>query len=215
MAAVTLCIDFGVQGNKVSPCYNCFPFYLPWRDGTGCHDLSFLSWVLSQLFPFILPLSSRGSLVPTMPSWLPKKSTSFFFFNSSIVGLRGEGNSNPLQDSCLENPMDRGAWYATDYGVTKSRTRLSDFTSLHFTSRAFLEKAMAPHSSTLAWKIPWMQEPGRLQSMWLQRVGHDWSDLAAAAAVYFPRRQWHPIPVFLPGKSHGCRSLVGCRPWGG
>ena len=44
-----------------------------------------------------------------------------------------------------------------------------------------LEKVMAPHSSTLAWKIPWMEEPGRLQSMGLHRIGHDWSDLAAAA----------------------------------
>ena len=83
----------------------------------------------------------------------------------------GEGNGNPLQYSCLENPMDGGAWWATVHGVTKSRTRLSNFTSLHF--KLYVEKAMAPHSSTLAWKIPWMEEPGRLQSMGSGRVGHD------------------------------------------
>ena len=80
MAAITICSDFGAQENKVCHCFHCFPIYLPWSDGTGCHELSILSWVLSQLFPFTLPLSSRGSLVPTMPSWLPKQPTSFFFF---------------------------------------------------------------------------------------------------------------------------------------
>ena len=92
----------------------------------------------------------------------------------SIPGLGrslGEGNGNPLQYSCLENPMDRGAWWATIHGVAKSRTQLSDFTfAFHFHA---LEKEMATHSSTVAWEIPWMEDPGRLQSMGLQRVGHD------------------------------------------
>ena len=82
------------------------------------------------------------------------------------------------------------------------------------------------HSSILAWKIPWTEEPGRLQSMGLQRVGHDWSDLAAAAATMWEtrvlslggkipwRRKWQPTPVFLPGKFHGWKSLVGYSPWG-
>ena len=83
----------------------------------------------------------------------------------------GEGDGTPLQYSCLANPVDGGAWWATVHGVAKSQTRLSDFTfTFHFHA---LEKAMAPHSSTLAWKIPWMEEPGRLQSMGLLRVGHD------------------------------------------
>ena len=82
-----------------------------------------------------------------------------------------EGNGNPLQYSCLENPMDGGAWWAAVHGVTKSRTQLSDFTfTFHFHA---LEKEMATHSSTLAWKIPWIEEPGRLQSMGLLRVEHD------------------------------------------
>ena len=70
------------------------------------------------------------------------------------------GNGTPLQYSCLENPMDGGAWWAVVYGVAKSRTRLSDFTlTFHFHA---LEKEMATHSSVLAWRIPWMGEPGGL-----------------------------------------------------
>ena len=93
----------------------------------------------------------------------------------------GEGNGNPLQYSCLENPMDGGAWWATVHGVARSQTRLSDFT-LFFHFHA-LEKAMATHSSTLAWRIPGTGEPGWLLSMGSHRVRHDWGDLAAAAAA--------------------------------
>ena len=92
-----------------------------------------------------------------------------------------EGNGTPLQYSCLENPMDGGAWWAAVHGVAKSRTRLSDFTfTFHFHA---LEKEMATHSSVLAWRIPGTGEPGGLPSMGSHRVGHDWSDLAAAAAA--------------------------------
>ena len=69
-----------------------------------------------------------------------------------------------------------------------------------------MEKAMAPHSSTLAWKIPWTEEPGRLQSMGSLRVGHD-------SATYW-RRKWQPTPVFLPGESQGQGSLMGFCLWG-
>ena len=73
------------------------------------------------------------------------------------------GNGTPLQSSCLENPMDGGAWWAAVHGVVKSWTRLSDFTfTFHFHA---LEKEMATHSSVLAWRIPGMEEPGGLLSM--------------------------------------------------
>ena len=74
--------------------------------------------------------------------------------------------------------MDGGAWWAAVHGVTKSWTRLSNF-SFHFHA---LEKEMATHSRVLAWRIPGTAEPGGLPSMGSHRVGHDWSDLAAAAA---------------------------------
>ena len=74
--------------------------------------------------------------------------------------------------------------------------------------------AMAPHSSTLAWKIPWMEEPGRLQSMRSLGVGHDWATSFWLFTFIHWRRKWQPTPVFLPGESQGRGSLVGCSPWG-
>ena len=77
--------------------------------------------------------------------------------------------------------MDGGAWWAAVHGVAGSRTWLSDFTfTFHFHA---LEKEMATHSSVLAWRIPGTGEPDGLMSMGSHRVGHDWSDLAAAAAA--------------------------------
>ena len=75
-------------------------------------------------------------------------------------------------------------------------------------------KAMAPHSSTLAWKIPWTEEPDRLQSMGSLRVRHDWATSLSLFTSMHWRRKWQPTPVFLPGESQGRRSLVGCRLWG-
>ena len=76
------------------------------------------------------------------------------------------------------------------------------------------EKAMAPHSSTLAWKIPWMEEPGRLQSMRSLRVRHDWVTSLSLFTFMHWRRKWQLTPVVLPGESQGQGSLVSCRLWG-
>ena len=84
-----------------------------------------------------------------------------------IRDLLGEGNGNPLQDSCLENSVDRGAWWAAVHGVAQTQTRLKRL-SMHA-----LEKEMATHSSILAWKIPGTEEPGGLLPMGSYRVGHD------------------------------------------
>ena len=81
------------------------------------------------------------------------------------------------------------------------------------TNRAFMEKAMAPHSSTLAWKIPWTEEPG-LQSMGSLRVGHDRATSLSFFTFMHWRRKWQPTPVFLPGESQGRGGLVGCCLWG-
>ena len=100
----------------------------------------------------------------------------------------GEGNGTRLQYSCLENPMDGGAWWAAVHGVAKSQTRLSDFTfTFHFHA---LEKEMATHSSVLAWRISGTGEPDGLPSMGSYRVGHDWSDLAAAAGAHSVHPWW-------------------------
>ena len=83
----------------------------------------------------------------------------------------GEGNGTPLQYSCLENPVNRGAWKAAVHGVAEGWTELSDFTfTFHFHA---LEKEMATHSSVLAWRIPGMGEPGGLPSVGLHRVRHN------------------------------------------
>ena len=112
--------------------------------------------------------------------WRDKSCTRFGRLNVSKMPV-GEGNGTPLQYSCLENPMDGWAWWATVHGVAESRTRLSDFT---FTFHSYaLEKEMAAHSSVLALRIPGTGEPGGLPSLGSHRVGHDWSDLASAAAA--------------------------------
>ena len=89
-----------------------------------------------------------------------------FHFSLSYIG---EGNGNPLQYSCLENPRDRGTWWAAVYGVAQSRTRLKQLSC----SSSRTEKGMATHSSTLAWEIPWTEDSGGLQSMGSKSVGHD------------------------------------------
>ena len=114
-------------------------------------------------------------------------------FPTQVLNL-GLPHCNPLQYSCLENPLDRGAWCAVVHGVTKSWTQLRDST-LTFYFHA-LEKEMVTHSSVLAWRIPGTGEPGGLLSMGSHRVGYEWSDLAAAAPT-LQADSWLPEP---PGK---------------
>ena len=150
--------------------------------------------------------------------------------HSSVLAWRIPGTGEP--GGLLSMGSHREAWCAAIHGVTKSPTQLSNFTFIfHFNA---LEKEMAAHSSILAWRIPGTGKPGGLPSMGSHRVGHDCRDLAersiASAVVHSSselcslkingktkcgwRRQWHPTPVLLPGKSHGWRSLEGCSPWG-
>ena len=85
--------------------------------------------------------------------------------------LLGEGNGTPLQYSCLENPMNEGAWLAAVHGVAKSRIRLSDFPFTFYFHA--MDKEMATHSSVLAWRIPGTAEPGGLSSIGSHSVGHN------------------------------------------
>ena len=88
-----------------------------------------------------------------------------------LESICGEGNGTLLQYTCLENPMEGGAWWATVHGVAEGQTRLSDFPfTFHFCA---LEKEMATHSRVLAWRIPGLGEPGGLPSMRSHRVRHN------------------------------------------
>ena len=110
-----------------------------------------------------------------------------------LVSIGGEGNGTPLQYSCLENPMDRGAWWAAVHGVARSRTQLSDLT-FTFCFHA-LEKEIATHSSVLAWRVPGTAELGGLLSLGPHRVGHDWSDLAVYRKTLY--KIWKNICKYL------------------
>ena len=89
-----------------------------------------------------------------------------------------------------------------------------NFTSLWLGSSTSSEKAVATHSSTVAWKIPWMEGPGRLQSMGSLRVEHDWATSLLLFTFMHWREKWHPTPVLLPGESQGRGSLLGSHLWG-
>ena len=125
-----------------------------------------------------------------MTDWKRKrkmKRTDFLFICCNLTEIEALCGT-PLQCSCLENPMDGGVWWAAVHGVAQSRTWLSNFTfPFHFHA---LEKEMATHSSVLAWRIPGTGEPGGLSSMGSHRVGHNWSDLAAAAAAASSFYRW-------------------------
>ena len=135
-----------------------------------------------------IPINNSPLPLPLPPSpyfpVLDKHSSTFFSINLIVLGtLYGEGDGTPPQYSCLENPMDRGAWWPAIHGVAKSKTQQSDFPfTFHFHA---LEKEMATHSCVLAWRIPGTGEPGGLPSMGSHRVRHNWSDLAAAAGTLY------------------------------
>ena len=119
--------------------------------------------------PDVLSVSLKGFYELTLPDTVYGGSCCLVLWQCIVSS--GEGNGTPLQYSCLENPMDGGAWKAAVHGVARSRTRLSDFTfTFHFHA---LEKKMATHFSVLAWRIPGTGEPGGLPSMGSHRVGHD------------------------------------------
>ena len=111
-----------------------------------------------------------SQIIPPSPS--PTESKRLFYISMSLLlSCIGEGKGTPLQYSCLENPMDRGAWRAAVHEVAEGRIPLSDFIfTFHFHA---LEKEMATHSSVLAWRIPGTGEPSGLPSTGSHRVGHD------------------------------------------
>ena len=132
-------------------------------------------------------------------------STALQSFPNRFTFLEMEGNDTQLQYSCLENPMDGGAWWAAVHGVAKSQARLNVFTfTFHFHA---LEKEMATHSSVLAWRIPGRGEPSRLPSMGSHRVGHDWSELAAAAEM---EELWESSPNYFINEYSVAQEVKWC-----
>ena len=122
--------------------------------------------VIGEVFWQVIP----SIIFPNMFMFRIKRVIVSYILSITDLSI-GEGNGTPLQYSCLENPMDGGAWWAAVHGVTGSQTQLSDFPfTFHFHA---LEKEMATHSSVLAWRIPGTGEPGGLLSMGSHRVGHD------------------------------------------
>ena len=149
----------------------CF-YALSWGSSWS-RDWTLVSWV-----------SCIGKRVLNQVTWITFSSQSIpsgLYLSVSYLWVtrlwaHREGNGTPLQYPCLENPMDGGAWWAVVHGVAKSRTQVSNFTFMHW------RRKWQP-TPVLAWRIPGTGEPGGLPSMGLHRVGHNWSDLAAAAEM--------------------------------
>ena len=152
------------SGHHQSVCVYVYTFHLL-QTYSLCRGVDSFVSVLAEASP---GASSVGWSPSSFRMFSPSALSDPDFLHSPLP-LPREGDGTPLQCSCLENPMDGGAWWAAVHGVSKSRTRLSNFT---FTFHA-LEKEMATHSSVLAWRIPGTGEPARLPSMGLHRVGHD------------------------------------------
>ena len=157
----------------------------------------------------------------------PTKVILFFSFNSvdHWFIMKGDNSGTNIGKTRTEQHMEKGHEASTFSMSNSFSPHLHVFTtpkalqtpSLWVFMEASLcrrEKAMAPHSGTFAWQIPWTEEPGRLQSMGSLRVRHDWVTSLSLSTFMHWRRKWQPTPVFLPGESHGQRSLVGCSPWG-
>ena len=174
---------------------------------------------LSLCLPQILALLLAW-LVCTAPG---NENTSLIINMYRIRWLNGITNSMEMNLGELQEMLrDREGWRVAVHGVAKSRTQLRDWatttyyiyninTIIKLYILIWLEKEMATHSSTLAWKIPWTEEPGGLQSMGSLRVRHDWATSLSLFTFTHWRRKWQPTPVFLPGESQGQGSLVGCH----
>ena len=158
-----------------------FPLSLPWSDGTGSHDLGFLKAEYQASF-FTLFFHIH-------------QEAQQFLFTFAICVVSSANLRLLMFLLAIPNPAcaSSNPGFCLIYSAYK------------------LEKAMAPHSSTPAWKIPWTEEPGRLLSIGSGRVGHHWATSLSLFTFKHWRRKWQPPPVFLPGESQGRGSLGGCH----
>ena len=155
---------------------------------------------------FHLDLSSN--LSDLLKTWPINHHFLFFLTSPALPVPPPRQHINKFTSLQLKNKEKKNTWRPSSY------PNISLWQSNIFPLLQSKEKAMAPHSSTLAWKIPWTEEPGRLQSMGSLGVGHDWVTSLSLFTFMHWRRKWQPTPVFLPGESQGQGSLVGCRLWG-
>ena len=155
------------------------------KSWTWLSDWTELNWTQVYVCLYIYYFSDSFSLLVITKYWVyftvlnvTSLLVIYVMYNSMYIR---EGSGTLLQYSCLENPMAGGAWKAAVHGIAEGQTRLSDLTfTFHLHA---LEKEMATHSSVLASRIPGMGVPGGLPSMGSHRVGHGWSNLAAAACL--------------------------------
>ena len=148
-------------------------------------------------------------------TFLPKNSSFPFHFGSTPIFLTWCGHIYFLALT-LSSPPGFWAGFSTALNILSPPWTTLICSSVHnlgisFPKKTFSEKAMATHSSTLAWKIPWMEEPGGLQSMGSLRVGHDWDTSFSLFTFMHWRRKWQPTPVFLAWRIPGTGSLMGCH----
>ena len=152
--------------------------YIVWKKVTYQHSFEPCFWEIVEQSLYLGGLDSQAlffwCLCPLIWQLSPDYSCGHVWI--VLIAFIGEGNGNPLQYSCLKNPVDRRAWWAAIYGVTQSWTRLKRL-SMHAWRRKW--------HNILAWRIPGTGEPGGPRSMGSHRVRHDWSNLAAAAASSF------------------------------
>ena len=168
------------------------------------------SFPMSQLFTW----GGQSTGVSALASFLPKKSqgwppSQWTGWNS----VQSKGLSRVFSNTTVQKhqffsaqPSSQSNSHICTWLLEKPEPWLDDLMTN-------AEKAMAPHTSILAWVIPWMEEPGRLQSMGSLRVGHDLATSLSLFTFMHWRRKWQPTPVFLPWESQGRGSLVGCHLW--
>ena len=192
------------------------PKHHPGDRGYSKSQVAMVCCPFTQVFPSVTWLCQSWAHQPTSPS--------LAFCLLCSVGQWVWPLQDISQNDLTPAPASEWYWLETE---KKEEGRSQEISAAFFSMSQgnqlvpicpdlswFLEKAMAPHSSTLAWKIPWTEEPGRLQSMGSLRVGHDWVTSLSLLTFTHWRRKLQPIPVFLPRESQGRRSLVGCRLWG-
>ena len=170
---------------------------------------------------FVSGGQSTGASASASASVLPMNIQGWFPLGLTIlISLLFKWLSSVLQHHSSKASI---LWHSSFFIVQLSHSYMTTGKTIALTRWTFVGKVMAllfnilsimaPHSSILAWKIPWTEEPGRLQSMGSLRVGHDWTTSLSLFTCMHWRRKWQPTPAFLPGESQGRQSLVGCSLW--